>query len=561
MAAIDPNAPPELNGTANSASQPRATLKIIYDPTGPMEDDDSDKEKDDNYLQALLEGDEDESSSDEEEKNGGPSDPSKTKKARKQAAAEQMMKALAENESDNDEMDVDASSKSNGILSKKGKGKSKAIDEEDEDGNEDDGESLDGMDELVLCTLDPAQVCPPFLYQSWNILNLTLEYQNYQQPLDLTISEDQRAFFKVSGTHAIYLTGNYVIAADDGHNHKHEVYGEDGEDYDLSPDEDELDDEEESDELDDLEDPRITELGSEDDEPPKLIKKDESTSKSKKKRAADDSEEETANLDQIMAKALKPVEPSTNGEAKLSKKQIKKLKNNAGKAVEASAENKDVKKANAPVKDSPNGKAVEAAVENKEVKKANAPVKDSPNGKVDKKVQFAKNLEQGPTGGTKETKADSKTDVKGESKNEDEKPKASLGPKTVQGVLIDDRKLGKGPAAKKGSKVGMRYIGKLEDGKVFDGTSLNNPSPFHPLILIANGKFVFKSANKKGAPFTFNLGAGEVIKGWDIGVTGMSIGGERRITVPAHLGYGSKSMPGIPANSKLIFDVKLLTMK
>lgn len=68
-------------------------------------------------------------------------------------------------------------------------------------------------------------------------------------------------------------------------------------------------------------------------------------------------------------------------------------------------------------------------------------------------------------------------------------------------------------------------------------------------------------ANKKGAPFTFKLGAGEVIKGWDIGVAGMSIGGERRITVPAALAYGSKALPGIPANSNLIFEVKLLNMK
>ena len=65
-------------------------------------------------------------------------------------------------------------------------------------------------------------------------------------------------------------------------------------------------------------------------------------------------------------------------------------------------------------------------------------------------------------------------------------------------------------------------------------------------------------ANKKGKPFTFSLGSGEVIKGWDIGVQGMSVGGERRITVPANLAYGSKSLPGIPANSNLIFDIKML---
>ena len=69
------------------------------------------------------------------------------------------------------------------------------------------------------------------------------------------------------------------------------------------------------------------------------------------------------------------------------------------------------------------------------------------------------------------------------------------------------------------------------------------------------------SANKKGAPFSFKVGKGEVIQGWDIGIVGMAIGGERRLTIPASLAYGSKALPGIPANSKLIFDVKLLEIK
>jgi FK506-binding nuclear protein len=68
-------------------------------------------------------------------------------------------------------------------------------------------------------------------------------------------------------------------------------------------------------------------------------------------------------------------------------------------------------------------------------------------------------------------------------------------------------------------------------------------------------------ANKKGKPFSFKLGVGEVIKGWDIGVVGMSAGGERRITIPANLAYGSKGMPGIPANSTLVFDIKLVEIK
>lgn len=72
---------------------------------------------------------------------------------------------------------------------------------------------------------------------------------------------------------------------------------------------------------------------------------------------------------------------------------------------------------------------------------------------------------------------------------------------------------------------------------------------------------IYSLANKSGKPFTFKLGAGEVISGWDIGIAGMQVGGERRLTIPAKLAYGSQSLPGIPANSTLTFDVKLLEIK
>jgi FK506-binding nuclear protein len=222
-----------------------------------------------------------------------------------------------------------------------------------------------------------------------------------------------------------------------------------------------------SDDLDDMEDPRITEVDSEE-EAPKLV---EAKAKGKNKRAA---EEES--LDDLMAKTAKG--KATKAEEKA---QQKKLKKNDGAA---------------------------AAVEPKEAKKE---------AKTDKKVQFAKNLEQGPT-------------------PSGDKPTGTLGVKEIRGVKIDDKKLGKGVAAKSGNTVAMRYIGKLEDGKVFD-------------------------SNKKGKPFSFKLGKGEVIKGWDIGVAGMAPGGERRITIPPQLAYGKKALPGIPGNSKLIFDVKLLEIK
>jgi FK506-binding nuclear protein len=235
----------------------------------------------------------------------------------------------------------------------------------------------------------------------------------------------------------------------------------------------------ESDDLDDMEDPRITEVESED-EAPKLVE----TKKGKNKRAAEDE----VSLDDLMAKANKAKSTKAE-EPALTKAQQKKLKKNNGDA---------------------------AAVEPKETKK-DAKKDEKKEAKTDKKVQFAKNLEQGPT-------------------PSGDKPTGTLGVKEIRGVKIDDKKLGKGVAAKSGNTVAMRYIGKLENGKVFD-------------------------SNKKGKPFTFKLGKGEVIKGWDIGVAGMAVGAERRISIPPSLAYGKKALPGIPANSKLIFDVKLLEIK
>lgn len=210
----------------------------------------------------------------------------------------------------------------------------------------------------------------------------------------------------------------------------------------MSPDEDELDlDDEESDDLDALEDPRITEVDTDEEEAPKLVKADK---KGKNKRSADELEEGTS-LDDIMAKSLKP---EAAEEPKLSKKQLKKLKKNNGDAAPAKAE---------------------------EAKKAEAK-----SDKADKKVQFAKNLEQGPTGSAEKAKiAEIATPAKKESNV-----------KVLQGgVKIDDKKVGTGRACKKGNKVDMRYIGKLEsDGKVFDCKTCYSPPNYQPFANIICSK-------------------------------------------------------------------------
>ena len=83
----------------------------------------------------------------------------------------------------------------------------------------------------------------------------------------------------------------------------------------------------------------------------------------------------------------------------------------------------------------------------------------------------------------------------------------------------------------------MRYVGRLTNGKQFD-------------------------ANMTGKPFSFKLGKGEVIAGWDEGIKGMQVGGQRRLTCPPKLAYGKAGAPpDIPSNSTLVFDVKLLEIK
>lgn len=102
------------------------------------------------------------------------------------------------------------------------------------------------------------------------------------------------------------------------------------------------------------------------------------------------------------------------------------------------------------------------------------------------------------------------------------------------GLKIEDEVVGTGPEAVSGKKVTVNYTGTLVDGTKFD------------------------SSYDHGVPFTFNLGAGQVIAGWDQGVAGMKVGGKRKLTIPPALGYGAQSAGSIPPNSTLIFEVKLL---
>jgi len=105
----------------------------------------------------------------------------------------------------------------------------------------------------------------------------------------------------------------------------------------------------------------------------------------------------------------------------------------------------------------------------------------------------------------------------------------------IQGMKVEILKEGTGEAAKNGDTVSVHYTGILEDGTKFD------------------------SSVDRGTPFSFTLGVGQVIKGWDLGVLGMKTGEKRKLTIPPELGYGASGAGNIiPPNATLIFEVELL---
>lgn len=109
---------------------------------------------------------------------------------------------------------------------------------------------------------------------------------------------------------------------------------------------------------------------------------------------------------------------------------------------------------------------------------------------------------------------------------------------SATGLKHQDLKVGDGPEAVSGKTVEVHYTGWLEDGTKFD------------------------SSLDRGEPFSFRLGAGEVIEGWDQGVAGMKVGGKRKLTIPPELGYGQEGAGGvIPPGATLVFEVQLLGVR
>lgn len=102
----------------------------------------------------------------------------------------------------------------------------------------------------------------------------------------------------------------------------------------------------------------------------------------------------------------------------------------------------------------------------------------------------------------------------------------------TSGLVVEDLVVGTGDEIKSGDTVKMHYLGKLSTGEKFD------------------------SSYDRGEPFTTQIGVGQVIKGWDQGVPGMKVGGKRKLTIPASLGYGDQGIGPIPGGATLVFEVE-----
>lgn len=107
----------------------------------------------------------------------------------------------------------------------------------------------------------------------------------------------------------------------------------------------------------------------------------------------------------------------------------------------------------------------------------------------------------------------------------------------VKSMIIDDIKVGEGAEVAEGDTVAVHYIGTLQDGTEFD------------------------NSKKRGQPFEFTVGAGQVIKGWEEGLLGMKVGGQRILVIPPEKAYGQNGIGPIPPNATLVFAIELIEVK
>lgn len=333
-----------------------------------------------------------------------------------------------------------------------------------------------------------------------------------QTSLDLVFEQGTAVTFLTSGPGTVALTGYFVqhfVEAGDQNDDD-----EDDEDYvdDGDDDDDDDDDDEEVDEEDEEEEEEEEE--KEEEKPEKEEKKEEEEEEKGKKRSRDAESAKTQPQKRVCASPEAPARKSTPGD------KPKSVHFDDAKSAPATPSRPRTAPAHPQT---PYSRSTTTTTTTTTAATATATAKRAvPDTIV-------------PTPATPQSAAKKKDAPRASTAAAS--PAASAAPatrRTPEGLTITDTRVGTGAVARPGCTVQVRYTGALTSGKVFD-----------------------KSGR---TPFRFDLGTGEVIRGWDLGVKDMRVGGKRRLVVPPHLGYGHSRAGPIPPNSTLVFDVELVSV-
>merc|ERR1719445_1946809 len=418
----------------------------------------------------------------------------------------------------------------------------------------------------------------------------------FNETLDLAFNEGEKICFKVDGPGTVHLTGNLL----DEDNMPPTGEGFDmlgGSDSEMESEEEEagdrikevvekpagkrkkveevksqevvakkakvdpaaVEDSEESEDSDDDDDESGEEGTTDADTTANATTGDDEEDDSEDSDDEDDSEDGEDSKEEVKAKEVKPNQ--ANKEAKKTEKEASEEEDDDSDDSDDEEEEKEKPKAASPVKEAKeapgaepkqikkkDGKAKEVAAATPKAKSkaedvaAKTPVADSKTAKADIQTPKAdvktKADAKTPKADAKTPKADAKTPKDKAAKDASTPGKTPK--RTVKGgVQVEDLKEGSGPEVKAGNLVGMHYEGKL---------SSNNKQ--------------FDACQAPSKPLKFKVGTGQVIKGWDVGLMGMKVGGKRKLTIPAAMAYGKEgNPPDIPPNSTLVFEVECKFVK
>jgi len=349
-----------------------------------------------------------------------------------------------------------------------------------------------------------------------------------QFPLDIILDGNQEVSFHVKGEASVHLFGYYMDnqdESDDDDDHFSHMLDE----SDFS---DELEEgEEEDEEGNDLEEgdeikplPKSKPVLKIDDSKKRKNEADGQPAQSKKTKSTEQSAETSELLSRPLSKKekrkLKEQEESQET-PKSTPQTPKAVKEVQDTPKSNKKENQNTPKPNKENQNTPKN-TPKPTKESKDTPKPTKERQDTP--------KSAKEPQDTPRPNNKK-KAETPSDASDESSGTPLKESAIK--KLPNGLVIEDVLLGAGAAIQDGKKVGVKYIGRFPDGKVFDSSSKR--------------------------PFSFRFGVGSVIKGWDMGLKGMKVGGKRKLIVPSNLGYGAKGAPpGIPPNATLHFEIELV---